>query len=164
VVIKLHAALAAAVGLLLAAAPAQAGTLNGIPGPRTVTVEYGPCPDSEDGGSCADTERAIVYLDDDDDFTRQHELGHLFDAQRLDGPERAALARLLDAPDDAPWDAGTDEQCDDTVCPSERFADAYATCRLRFSPDGEWADGYGYAPSVRTHRRVCAAIRRYADD
>jgi hypothetical protein len=110
-----------AVGLLLAAAPAQAGTLNGIPGPHAVTVEYGPCPDSEAGGSCADTERAMVYLD-------------------------------------------SDEQCVETVCPSERFADAYATCRLRFSPDGQWADGYGYAPSVRAHRRVCAAIRRYADD
>jgi hypothetical protein len=161
--IELPTALAAAVGLLLAAAPAQAGTLNGIPGPFSVTVEYGPCPSYADGGSCADIERAIVYLDSDDEFTRQHELGHLFDAQRLDRAERAALGQLLDVPDDAPWDAGTDAQCVDAVCPSERFADAYATCRLKLSPDGEWADGYGYAPSPRTHRRVCASIRRYAD-
>jgi hypothetical protein len=161
--IRLPTAIAAAVGLLLAAVPAQAGTLNGIPGPLAVTVEYGPCPDSDGGGSCADTQQAIVYLDSDDDFTRQHELGHLFDAQRLDGSERSGLAQLLGAPADAPWDVGTDEQCLEAVCPSERFADAYATCRLKFSPDGEWADAYGYTPSPRTHRRVCAAIRRYAD-
>ncbi len=137
--------------------------MNGVPGPLSVTVVHDACPDMAGEGSCADTERAIVYLDSDEEFTRQHELGHLFDAQRLDGAERAALAELLDAPADAPWDAGTDEQCIEVVCPSERFADAYATCRLKWSPGGEWADGYGYAPSARTHRRVCAAIRRYAD-
>ena len=58
---------------------------------------------------------------------------------------------------------GHDQQCVGTVCPSERFADAYATCRLTWSPDGQWADAYGYLPSPRTHCRVCAAIRRYAD-
>src|SRR5919201_4721423 len=123
--------------------------MNGIPGPPVVTVVHGACPDAPEGGSCADPARAVVYLDSDDDFTRQHELGHLFDAQLLDDAERAALAPLLDAPADPPWDAGTDAECIDVVCPSERFADAYATCRLKWSPGGDWADGYGYSPSPR---------------
>jgi hypothetical protein len=162
----LQAALAAAVVLLPAvhAPPAHAGTMNGIPGPSAVTVEYADCPYYDDGGSCADPEHAVVYLADDDAFTRQHELGHLFDAQRLDDRERTALAPLLDEPDDAAWDAATGEQCAGAACPSERFADAYAACRLGWSPNGgEWADAYGYSPTPRTHRRMCAAIRRYAD-
>ena len=86
-----------------------------------------------------------------------------------------ALAPLLGASDGTPWDAGTGlAACAGEVCPSERYADAYAACRLGWSPDGrrgrdgrihgEWAVAYGYTPTARTHRRVCAAIRRYADE
>jgi hypothetical protein len=160
--IALYVALAAAIGLAQAA-PARAGSMNGIPGPLDVSVVHGECPFYADGGSCADPVRAIVYLDTDDEFTRQHELGHLYDAQRLDAGERAALARSLDVPARTPWDAHTGPDCVTTTCPSERFADAYGTCRLGWTPDGEWADAYGYDPTARTHRRVCAAIRRYGD-
>jgi hypothetical protein len=148
---------------LACAAPARAGTMNGIPGPLEVTVVHRECPFYADGGSCADPVRAIVYLDTDDDFTCQHELAHLYDAQRLDDSERAALGRPLDVPAGTPWDARTGPDCVSTTCPSERFADAYAACRLGWTPEGEWADAYGYEPTPRTHRRVCAAIRRYAD-
>jgi hypothetical protein len=164
--VTLHVALAAAAGLLLAAhvPPAHAGTMNGIAGPSAVSVEYADCPGYPDGGSCADPERAIVYLADDDAFTRQHELAHLYDAQRLDDGERAELAALIGAPAGTAWEVGTGESCTGSVCPSERFADAYATCRLGWSPSGgDWADAYGYEPTPRAHRRVCAAIRRFAD-
>jgi hypothetical protein len=144
--------------LLAFPALAQAKAFQGVPSPSRVHVVYAPCPDI--GGTCADTASAIIYLDDPTDrFARQHELGHLADSQLLDDAERSELTPLLGA--HGVWQQLTGVACGDgSSCPSERFADAYATCRLGMRPSGGgWEDAYGYAPrSDHTQARVCATI------
>lgn len=144
---------------------------GGIPTPPHVTITYGPCPDAPEAAGCASYDPPVIYLRDRDPFTRQHELGHLADNQLLTELERARLQPLLGAPAGTPWDNGTDPACTPGhVCPSERFADAYATCRLRywpgFSPSTRstmWeSGGYGYDPRTNKRQaRVCYAIRAF---
>jgi hypothetical protein len=133
--------------------------MNTIPSPSRVHVVYAPCPDT--GGTCANTATATVYLDDrSDQFARQHELGHLADDQLLDDAERSALTPLLGA--QGAWHQLIGAECGQgSHCPDERFADAYATCRLGLTPDrGHWEDSYGYAPrNDRAQARTCAAIK-----
>ncbi len=164
-----YLALIGLVATLALAAPAAAvATMNGIPTPPRVTVVHAECPDV--GGSCADAYQEAIYLAPGADrFDRQHELGHLFDAELLDDAERNALTPLLGV--DAPWEQGTGEDCWSAACPSERFADAYAACRLKLYPEGhrrrehvvtDWQTAYGYNPTVAVHRRMCRAIMRFA--
>jgi hypothetical protein len=134
-------------------------TLATIPAP-TVRVVHEPCPDS-DAVACTVRATATVYVTPGADrFAVQHELGHLFDAQRLDDGERAKLERLLALPG-RPWRSGTG--LEGLLSPSERFADAYAACRLRLDPDRNWMSAYDYEPSRRGFRKTCATIARAAD-
>jgi hypothetical protein len=81
-------------------------------------------------------------------FTTMHELGHAFDATRMDDGERYTdeQGRLIQSPDSL----------------AEIFADAYANCRLRrvVAPGHLWEAGYGYFPTARQHRQVCKLIAR----
>jgi hypothetical protein len=159
-----------AVALLALAAPAAAAPLHGLRTPPYVTVVHASCPDAplDDPADCADTTSAIVYLmSGAGAFARQHELGHLYDAQFLDDTERAAITPLLGA--GGPWDQGTGDDCGPRGCPSEKFADAYATCRLGLWPlprhgvSTGWEMHYDYAPSTNKRQtRVCSAIRAMA--
>lgn len=90
-------------------------------------------------------------------FRLEHEKGHLADRQYLTAAERALLVPLFGYPPGMPWDLGTTTH---GGSPDERFADAYAACRLGLSPDGgEWVmTQSGYAPTARQHRRACIAI------
>jgi hypothetical protein len=156
--------------LMCLVAPATApGYMNGVPSPPHVTVVYAPCPVTGDG-SCAMGE--VVYLYDHEPYTRQHELGHLVDWQRLDDVERAILQPPLGAPAEVPWVNGTGVACAGRLCPNERFADAYATCRLGMWPQvhrtrgglvvGAWESYYGYAPETNyAQRRNCGLIRQF---
>lgn len=119
------------------------------PLPRTFSVQPTACPD---GGSpaCTYPGTATVYVERDQDaFVLKHELGHLFDYQRLnDG--------------DGVWNQGTG--LEGLLSPAERFADAYATCALGWRPDrGEWENSYGYQPTLKRHRQICGAINRVGD-
>lgn len=149
--------------LLLAATPAS-GAMHGIPGPLQITIVRGPCPDEPQALGCAHAADATVYVDTRDRFIVQHEIGHLFDAQRLDDRERGALAHLLHAR--APWNAPSlDGFGDDSPAPArELFADAYAACRLGLDPErGEWSTSYDWYPRTSGQQRhVCAVITRFA--
>lgn len=79
-------------------------------------------------------------------FMLAHELGHAFDAQRLDDGERHRFARLVDALD-APWLPSGDYDLNLDYA-GEDFADTYAECWL------------GYR---RANRKLCRFIRRAAD-
>lgn len=139
-----------------------------LPSPMPPIV-HGPCPGMPDAGACWDG--TAVYVDafdvDDRDVLR-HELGHAFDTRHLDDAERAALARLLGRRgvewcDVGAWQARADEDTRHAP-PCEQFADAYANCRTGARVASiRFVYGYGYAPTPRQHRRVCAAITRYAD-
>lgn len=142
----------------LSAAPARAddaaiASRSGIPSPRA-TIIHAPCPDV--GGSCAYADGRVYLARGASRFARQHELGHVFDTQFLDEGERNKLQRLLGLPR-GPWFDGTGEG---SASPSEMFADAYAACRLQLDPMGLWQVSYGYLPTRRQHRLVCATIVR----
>ena len=84
-----------------------------------------------------------------------HELGHVFDLTVLNGRERARFKRILGIRKSG-WFRGA-------LPPSEWFGDGYALCSMR----GRLArrpspTPYGYAPSPRTHARVCRLIRSAA--
>lgn len=130
-----------------------------IPAPAA-TVVRAPCPDSA-AVACTARASATIYVSAGADaFAVEHERGHLFDAQRLDDGERAKLERLLGLPG-RPWRSGTG--LEGLLSPSERFADAYAACRLGLDPNGRWRTAYDYQPSRRTFMRTCATIARAAD-
>lgn len=99
-----------------------------------------------------------------DRFAREHEFGHIFDAQALTAADRSRFIGLLRLPVATPWNSGTAEDCALRACPSELFADAYATCRLGMRPerhkDGSsgWVIAYGYHPKPKQHRRICSTM------
>jgi hypothetical protein len=114
-------------------------------------VHSSDCPD--DGGACANpaTGEAWVPRIDMDRFSLAHELGHLFDAQRLTDRDREWLRLTMRAPAGdwwKPWGAG------------EWFADYYADCAIyggrpwRSSPETYLAE----RPPARRVARVCWAI------
>jgi hypothetical protein len=180
--------LAAAFALFAIATPAQAhitgdhysgdhyalmyaGTFKVPLPPGDVTITRAECPAFPgERATCAYMDTGAIYMAELDRFSLAHELGHVFDARVLTEPERARLARLLGM-DGAPWENGTGEHCTvDAPCPSELFADAYATCatrgddiRPRRTRRGALVftevNAYGYRPTPRQHRRVCRAIR-----
>jgi len=142
--------------------------MNGVPSPPHVKVAYAPCPDTGEG-TCSSTD--TVYLTTRDRYTRQHELGHLAAWQLLDDAEQNAMEPLLGVSKPTLWNNGTGEDCYGRKCPSELFADAYASCRLGMLPEGRrrdgvivgsWETAYGYWPETNaSQRRTCRAMRRY---
>jgi hypothetical protein len=88
-----------------------------------------------------------------------HELGHVFDLRVLSRSARRHFQRVLHLR--RGWFRGS-------VPPAELFADAYARC-VRYGPrhsGGRRANPtrsvYGYQPTLRQHRAVCALIARAA--
>lgn len=114
--------------------------------------------------------------------TFYHELGHIRDCQaRKSHGYRTAFARAMgwkvrsDLPaaerrkidDDRVnvmlyehWDVCVNVTSQWCVDPRETFAMASAWCSLNRStrPVGEWAAGYGYAPTAAQHRAACALL------
>jgi hypothetical protein len=138
-----------------------AATLALIPAPAA-TIVRAPCPAATEAmttGACAYADQGTIYLPDGSTrFMLQHELGHVFDAQHLDDGERHKIARSLGVNPDGPW-----RTPDPYRSGMEKFADAYAACRLRMDPDHGWESSYDYYPSRRAFRRLCATIARAAD-
>jgi hypothetical protein len=143
------------IALIAAALTAPPPARADVPLPWTFTVHNAPCPDG--GGDCAYAATAQIYVEDGDPFALWHEIGHVFDAQRLSDRDRGWFERKLRLT--GPWTSGTG--LDGLRSPSEWFADAYAACALGLSPDhGVWVVAYGYDPPARRHRAICRAIRR----
>lgn len=141
-------------------AAAFAATLALIPAP-TATIVYGPCPVG-DTVECTDRATATIYRTPGADrFALEHARGHLYDAQRLSAGERTKLQRLLALPG-RPWRTNTGPT-GALASPSERFADAYAACRLRLDPISRWESAYDYQPSRRGFQKTCATIARAGD-
>lgn len=138
--------------------------LMGIPAPTAVVV-HAPCPTPEATGACASRQEQVIYAPANvDRFALEHERGHLFDAQYLDGGERLALRRAMRLPLSRPWQSGTGLTAAGLGSPSERFADLYAACRLRMDPDGLWESAYDYQPTRREFKRACGVVRRASRD
>jgi hypothetical protein len=139
-------------------APALAEARSVIAAPTGVTVYASACPEGDDVPACAYPQQAIVYVAPGQGrFVLEHELGHVFDYQRLTPGDRNWFTRMLGLT--GVWSQGTGME--GLHSPAERFADAYATCALGWRPDGgQWAVAYGYDPTPRQHRLICAAISR----
>lgn len=169
--VRIACACAAALALAQPAA-ASAGVARPSAPPRAA-VTMAPCPDGAPG-ACTAADSATVYLDGDRSrFALQHELGHLVDAQLLDAGERRAIQRVMGTAGHPWWGSGTGLACRGRVCPSERFADAYATCRLGWDARPRriggawglsWTVAYGWAPTPRRQRLACAVIARASRD
>jgi hypothetical protein len=135
-------------------------TLALVPAPAAQIIAE-PCPAQSEvvaPGACAYSDGRVYLPAGADRFVREHELGHVFDAQRLDAGERRKLKRILGLPVSAAWAAPGSYEGG-----SERFADAYAACRLQMDPDGRWESSYDYTPTRAAFRQVCATISRAAD-
>lgn len=130
-----------------------------IPTPDATILEQG-CPDG--GGPCS-AGRLLYIPRGTSAFSREHELGHAFDAQYLDAGERFALQHRMGLPD-GPWIRGTGMTADGYSSPSEWMADAYAACRLGLIPGRRWTTAYGYEPTKRQHRVVCGTLSRAGRD
>jgi hypothetical protein len=99
---------------------------------------------------------AIYLSADQGRRTYLHELGHHVDYLiPLSDPFRYRFRELINDP--RPWRTSPDS-------PHEKFAEAYQLC-ARKNPAKvtlkwlRWDYGYSYAPSVRTHRKVCRTIQ-----
>lgn len=86
-----------------------------------------------------------------------HELGHVFDYDRLTDARRNWLRRLMRTR--RPWRA---IEGSNTVAADETFAEAYMLCARRKVDWEEWDGGgeYLYNPTRRQHRKVCRYLRK----
>jgi len=156
----------AAICLLPAAATAQRRVP--LPSPMPPVV-YAPCPDDPTVEGCTYWVAPFtIYLSNHRRFIREHELGHAFDQTMMSDGERNRF-RTLTHQRTAPW-WKLEEGEYSRASVGEQFADAYANCAIgngsRRLPSGmisdRWETSTSYSPSPRTHRRVCAFIRRAA--
>jgi hypothetical protein len=110
----------------------------------------------------ADT-RVIHVANGASRFALEHERGHAFDDLMLDDGERNRSQHLYYRSLDLYW-LYWDALDNPTSSPSELFADAYASARLRRTAAAGhlWQTGYGYYPLARQHRRITAFIRSAA--
>lgn len=91
-----------------------------------------------------------------------HALGHEFDYFELDDDARAAFERLIGRPGD-PWRGQLVGMGGGGNNPVEQFAEAWRLCAISSTRlDRSTVDTLTYSPSLRTHRRACAFIRRQA--
>jgi hypothetical protein len=159
-VVIVGAVFAASTGLARNA-EASASAIPAVP----VNFHVGICPDDSLSTGCYYAHSNDLWIEDPTDrVTFSHEMGHAFDAQRLDDGERHRFSCL---PAAQPPVEGDPDLCgarwDENV--AEVFADAYANCRLRFRAGSvRFLYGNGYEPSTtRRHRNACRFIARAAD-
>lgn len=130
----------------------------------------------QDTNGCYDATSNRVLFVHPNRWTRQHELGHVADAQAMSDAERSEFLRLVvgglgHIEADAGW-WGYDDQDAYIFGAAEVFADAYASCRLGRLPQprpnahgiivGSWPGSYGYDPDTNARqRRICARIARW---
>lgn len=155
----LKAALALVLTALLASPAIATAQTPRVPQPANMTVIPAACP-TGDAPACAYQDGTIYIEPGQDQFVYWHEVGHIFDAELLTVGDRNWFTRMLGLI--GAWDQGSGLQ--GLRSPKERFADAYATCALGWRPDrGPWADSYGYEPTLKRHKQICAAINRIGE-
>lgn len=142
--------------MMMAAPDSAHGAAAGIIAP-TATIVREPCPDPDAPSECV-IGSTIYYPANASRFALEHGRGHVFDHEYLDDGERHKLARLMGA--SGPWRVEGATGLAGLHAPSERFADAYAACRLGLDPETRWESGYDYQPTRRQLRRVCGTISR----
>lgn len=125
------------------------------PMPTVIHTMCGPSPDLFE---CYAPDSNTLWVDGSDGFNLNHGLGHAFDRSNLSDGERSRFMSLVSM--HGAWVSGTGAAGNSS--PNERFADAYASCRLRLDPDREWQASYNYNPTRAQHRKVCAFIKRAA--
>lgn len=113
-----------------------------------------PCPyDPVNSAGCAYDmlldKPAIFVADSDDEWTRQHERGHIYDYTSLTDTYRAQFKRLFGFA--GSWAGGWLE-----ASPAEWWAEAYARCALHV-PTGQ-PSAYDYNPTRAEHRAACRLI------
>jgi hypothetical protein len=128
-----------------------------IPAPdRTVTLHIAPCPGGPAwAGGCAMPQVDVVYMlpHAAGPHVLFHELGHVFDAAELSLDRRRGFQRIVGRPGAWHGAAASDP-------PVEQFAEAYSLCARRVTIGEREFAMYGYSPTPRMHRRVCALIAR----
>jgi hypothetical protein len=163
--VSLRACILSVIVLLVSVTPAHAAIRPERPPlPRSMPkIVYGHCPGLETAGGCY-LGNTIYVLDRHSRFSIYHELGHAFDEQMMDAGERNRFAHLVGMAD-LKWTWADDMdgalvQAPGT--PAERFADAYAACRMGLIAGAGhiWKSGYGYYPRARQHRLICGVIAR----
>lgn len=111
-----------------------------------VTVIYAPCPEPPNDPACVDLENRIVYVAVTGPRIRgtvEHERGHLFSYWNLDDAEQEVVRT------EAGWG----------IWREERFADAFAACRLSSRQrEKARANGMGLGP---LRPRLCRLIATY---
>lgn len=151
------AILLALVGAALVPASASAAP---VPAPPHVTYVQGK-PPGWVGPFRAAAAGDVIYLSRGvDRWTREHELGHVFDYLVLTDADRAYFTRLMRLA--GPWTDG-ERDCDAERCPDEWFADWYANARIGCGPTlgNCWETGYAESPrSDRQFVRFLARVRR----
>jgi hypothetical protein len=178
IMVKSLTSLALAALALAACSPAAEAAPPPLPRPMPEVVRA-PCPGLDDAAGChigagqADPagrtyERGAVFVAVPGRFARLHELGHAFDATMMDAGERERFSRILRLRD-LLWTWSYEEGgalIQDPGTLAEKFADAYAACRLglRVGSGRPWETGYGYYPTARQHRRACALVSAAARD
>jgi hypothetical protein len=130
---------------------------SAIPAPkRAVTLHVAACPGGTSwAGGCAMPQQREVYVlpHAAGPHVLFHELGHVFDAGTLTTGRRQAFQRLIARP-------GSWRGAPETDPPIEQFAEAYSLCARHPTIAQREFAMYGYSPTPRLHRRVCALIRR----
>lgn len=161
--------------VMVVAAPAAAGArqpsgpVPPLPDPMP-WITRGPCPGWPDGtaAGCYYRPGTVLHgqtlpagaLFTDGPRTTAHELGHAFDATRMDASERQRFATLIGMPD-TPWESRVAFAAGlvtlDPAGLEEAFADAYMACRMR---DRDlWSIWFASLQvSPRMLRRVCVLI------
>lgn len=152
--------------VVLLALPGQAAALMRPPLPPQEQIVYEACPGDPKADGCAYTDLGVIYVGARPNrHTLEHERAHLYDAQVLDDTERAAIMRAMGVK--PPWYVATGDPCFWQPCPSEMFAEAYATCRMRLKSYRVWNwidTSYGWYPGPVRQRRTCAAITKSAPE
>lgn len=122
-----------------------------MPSPTVTLIVHRsvPCFDGEPR-SCTTSDRPEIWLSARADLL--HELGHRFD-YLMSNTMRLRFLSLTR--DNRPWRSPPNS-------PHERFAEAYRLCAQNPRTPDLSDVGYNYAPSKRTHRKVCRSIRREA--
>ena len=121
--------------------------------PQAVTLSLDGCP-FEQTRSCTQEGVPAIWLAPSRTTRHDlyHEMGHLYDYFVLTEATRQRFLSLRQ--DRRPWRSAPNS-------PHEQFAEAYAFCATGRAPlfAGRVLGGYGYTPSLRAHKRICALIR-----
>jgi hypothetical protein len=125
-----------------------------------VTVRLTGCPGYPRSAGCVFTGAPrVIYLKRKLDHPRStllHELGHVYDLTVLNNSDRGRFRRIMRS--HAKWWTSRPPL-------AERFAEGYSWCAryARIASIRRYAL-YGYHPTAKQHRRVCALITRAARD